>query len=827
MEIYSIEELTFIYPEAPAPVLYEINLKINQGEFITICGASGSGKSTLLRQLKTVLTPWGKKKGRVMFQGKPLEDTDQRSQTEKIGFIMQNPDNQIVTDKVWHELAFGLESLGCSAPDIRLRVAEMASFFGIQTWFHKKVTELSGGQKQLLNLAAVMIMNPSVLILDEPSGQLDPIAASDFLTTVHRINRDMGTTVIITEQRLEEVFSMSDRVIVMDGGCVVADGTPKAVGLELKKADHRLFRAMPSPMRIYAGVENDLECPVTVREGRNWLDSVAGKISLKSPAKDTLKISGALGERVRNSKEADVIKFEEVWFRYGKDEEDVLRDLSFSVKKGEFYAILGGNGTGKTTMLSLIAGINRPYRGKVSVGGEEVCKIPSDGLFKQKLGVLPQNPQALFVKDTVEKDLYEMLSESKAGKEENQQNISRVIKLCDLEMLLNKHPYDLSGGEQQRVAIAKVLLLEPKILLLDEPTKGLDIEFKEKLASILRGLLKEGVTIVMVSHDIEFCARHADRCAIAFDGGIVSEGEAAHFFKGNCFYTTSANRMARHLLPDVVTAEDVIAACGGAIPATSGSNNEKNQDLKSLLVDREKFHEGSVKTKLSKRTLVAAMMILFAIPLTIFLGIYYLDDRKYFFISLLVITEAMLPFIMVFESRKPQARELVMISVLCGIAVAGRAAFFMVPQVKPVLAIVIIAGACLGGETGFLVGAVSGFVSNFFFGQGPWTPWQMFAFGITGFLAGILFKKGWLSKSKTSLCVFGGLSALIIYGGLMNSASVLMYQSKPTKEMFIAAYIQGVPFDLIHSMATVMILFIISGPMIEKLDRIKEKYGML
>lgn len=237
--------------------------------------------------------------------------------------------------------------------------------------------------------------------------------------------------------------------------------------------------------------------------------------------------------------------------------------------------------------------------------------------------------------------------------------------------------------------------------------------------------------------------------------------------------------------------------------------------------------ESTATRRLAKRTLAAAAIILVLIPLTIYIGIYYLNDRKYYFISMLIILETCIPFAMIFEKRKPQAKELVIISVLCAIAVAGRSAFFMIPQFKPVAAVTIIAGACLGAEAGFLTGAVSMFVSNMLVGQGPWTPWQMFAMGIIGFFAGILYKKGWLRKMRGSLCVFGGLIVFLVYGGLMNPASVLMFQPRPTKEMFLLAYIQGIPFDLIHAFATAVFLWFFSKPMIEKLERVKIKYGIL
>lgn len=552
MEIYRIEDLEFTFPEKDKPALSHINLSIERGAFITICGKSGCGKSTLLRHLKTVLTPHGTREGAILFCDQPIEEMDHRTQSAEIGFVLQSPDNQIVTDKVWHELAFGLESLGYDHRTIRLRVAEMASFFGIQTWFHKNVSELSGGQKQLLNLASIMAMHPSVLVLDEPTSQLDPIAAADFLETVKKINRDLGTTIIITEHRLEEILPISDRLIVMDEGAIIADASPYQACGTLREMNHPMFMAMPSPMRIHAGVKNDLPCPVTVKEGRQWLDAyLCNKtISIMPVPEESVEVEGEVA-----------IKLKDVWFKYEKHGVDIVKDLSLEVREGQFYCIVGGNGTGKTSTLSLISGLLQPYRGKVLLGGKNPAKMSSKELFTNNLGVLPQNPQSLFVKKTVEQDLYEMLSHTKLTQEEKADKIQAMITFAELEDLLSMHPYDLSGGEQQRAALAKVLLLEPKILLLDEPTKGLDGFFKEKLAVFLKKLNAKGVTIVMVSHDIEFCAEHGEWCAMFFDGNIITTNTTNRFFAGNSFYTTAANRMVRHVWSDGVTTKDVIERC--------------------------------------------------------------------------------------------------------------------------------------------------------------------------------------------------------------------------------------------------------------------------
>ena len=879
METFEISGLSFSYPGQSVKALDELSLTVAQGEFLVICGPSGCGKSTLLRMLKTVLAPHGERTGSILFEGRALDALDQREQSQRIGFVQQSPENQIVTDKVWHELAFGLESLGLDTPSIRRRVAEMASFFGIETWFYKNVTELSGGQKQLLNLAAVMVMQPSVLILDEPTSQLDPIAASEFLSVLKKINRELGTTVLLTEHRLEEALSIAGQVAVMDRGRVIFKGTASDAGRYLKSENSAIFLSMPTAMRIWAAVDDGDECPVTVRQGRDWLE-----VYLKTHEAHPLP-----AERLHACSDEIAVSCEDVWFRYEKDLPDVVKGLDLKVKKGEFVAILGGNGTGKTTSIKLIASLLSPYRGEIRCSGS--------------VGVLPQNPQSLFVKKTVREDLFEIFRGRGIAPEERDKRAARIVRLCRLEELLDRHPYDLSGGEQQRAALAKVLLLDPDILLMDEPTKGFDADFKQLFAEILRTLIRSGRTILMVSHDVEFCAEHAHRCALFFDGNIVNEGTPRAFFSGNSFYTTAANRMSRGMIDGAVTAEDIIAVCGGApqlaeklpdddfvlpppAPETPDWKPEKLPvwrrvlawisglaavalfiqamrvtDLKSLVdmngltdaapiqfglyaaliaalavfavsVSRRTKTQSAAKLpsgerRLSKRTAAAAAAILLLIPLTLFVGVHYLNGAKYYFIALLILLECMAPFFLIFEGRKPQARELVIIAVLCAIGVAGRAAFFMLPYFKPVLAVVIISGVAFGGETGFLVGAVTMLVSNIMFSQGPWTPWQMFAAGIIGFIAGVLFRKGLLRRTRAALAIFGALVTVVLYGGIMNPAAALMYLHTIDWKILLTYYMTGVPVDLVHAAATAFFLWFAAEPMLEKLDRVKTKYGLV
>ena len=544
MAHFQIQNLTFSYPAAKGKrSLDDVNLSIGKGEYVVLCGKSGSGKTTLLRQLKSVLAPHGKRSGEILFNGVSLDKVSQRDQSAKIGYVMQNPDDQIVTDKVWHELAFGLESLGCDQKTMRARVAEMACYFGIQDWFHRDVANLSGGQKQLLNLASIMAMQPEVLILDEPTSQLDPIAASDFLNTVRKINLELGTTVIITEHRLEDIFPYADRAIVMDSGKVIADDTPRNIGKLLYQQKNDMFAAMPTPVRVFYGADGEGDCPLTVRDGRNWLS-----LEYASPKYSEMPTS-TQDDEVENA----ALTLKELWFRYEKDSPDVLRGVSAEVPVGSLYAIVGGNGAGKSTTLKAVCGICRPYRGKVKVFGKPVEKYKSSELFGGCLAMLPQDPKSLFVKKTVREDLAEMTKDTA--------KIAQVAAICEIEALLDSHPYDLSGGEQQRSALAKVLLTEPKLLLLDEPTKGIDSFFKEKLADILCKLKEDGITIVMVSHDVEFCAKYADQVSMFFDGQILTTDTPRRFFGANSFYTTVANRMSRHVFHNAVTAEDVIELC--------------------------------------------------------------------------------------------------------------------------------------------------------------------------------------------------------------------------------------------------------------------------
>lgn len=874
-EALHIRGLSFSYPGAGRKTLSEINLDIEPGQLVVLCGPSGGGKTTLLRQLKPALAPHGLLAGEILLGDTPLEKLDQRRQSGEIGFVLQSPDEQLATDKVWHELAFGLESLGVPSGAIRRRVAEMAAFFGIQEWLNRSVDSLSGGQKQLVALASVMVMDPSVLLLDEPTSQLDPVAAAEFLSTVARLNRELGLTVLLTEHRLEEALPHADRAVVLDNGTIVADGKPGEVGRALLDGGHRMFLSMPSPMRIWAGAGGEGDCPLTVGEGRIWLDKLVEKRPL-APVPPHNYAQG--GETA--------LKVSEVWFRYTPESEDILKDLHVEIPSGTMFALMGGNGAGKSTAMAVIAGLLRPRRGRVEVFGRNLEDIPKGERYNGLLGVLPQAPQTLFVRKTVEEELWDVVEGFNLPESEKRERVEHAAELCEITHLKDSHPFDLSGGEQQRAALAKVLLQSPKILLLDEPTKGMDAAFKEKLADILKRLQMGGATIVMVSHDVEFCARYADRCALLFDGNVVSQGTPEEFFPGNSFYTTAAHRMSRHRLPQAVTVEDVVASCGGqteerewkpaVLPARAASVEEEIPPLPgwrkglcvlfaviaalagwwtlqgdtaqismqwrqvigtlilcvSALLSMACVRWGRVpKHRIPDRPItpggkITLLVVLILAPLTLWMGLALWNGDKLYFVALLLMLETALPFLVNFEKRKPKARELVLIAVLTAIAVAGRVAFFAVPQFKPLLAVVIVAGAALGCETGFLVGMASMLISNFYVGQSAYTPFQMFAVGLIGCLAGLLFRKT-VKPGRVTMSAYGFFSALLIYGCILNSVVVLLSGTPPTLELFIASMVSGLPMDLVHGLSTAFFLCAIGPELLDKVVRIRKKYGFL
>lgn len=850
--MYTIKDLSFTYPNNRDCTLKKINLEVAKGEYILLLGKSGSGKTTLLRLLKSALAPKGTKSGEILFGGRALDNVDFRSQSAQIGFVGQNPEHQIVCDKVWHELAFGLESLGADRQEIRLKTAEVAAFFGIEDWYEQDVSALSGGQKQILNLASTMVLRPDVLILDEPASRLDPVAAEKFFGLVRRIHTELGTSIIMTSHTPDWVYQHCNRIAVLDKGEIVTADAPSKTAKLLFCQNRTLFSEMPAPVRITAGIAPDNEFSGDMKQVQDILSEAANRQAVKpvSIMEESTSVHAA-------------VTLKGVYFKYGRQNEDILSGVDLKISQGSIFAVVGGNGAGKTTLLRVISGINRIYRGRIKVLG--------------KTAMLPQNPQDLFCCETVYDELREM-TDNRGKTADNREKINFVTNLFGLGELLTSHPYDLSGGEQQRTAFAKVFLTGADIFLLDEPTKGMDYEYKVALGNLLRRMSAEGKTVVIVSHDLDFCACFADRVAMLFNGIIVSENEPHIFFDDNRFYTTGANLASKGIVKHAITVDEVISAFSGDIfkpedgdktPSTRDetvrhfgdrhfdtendgrtSGNErlicspddyvtkktlvqiKNNTLtadkeKSSFPKKSNFLKKSTQTAPIKNIprkpnrILSLLWFLIAMPLTLWAGVHFFDDRRYYFISLLLILEAFVPFWARYEKRKPPARELVLTAVFCAAAVAGRSAFFMIPQFSAMAAIVIVASICFGAEVGFLVGSMAVFISNMLLGQGSWTPYQMAAMGSVGLIAGVL------KPPNRLLPWLGGILVFAVYGFIMNTASVIIEQPAPTMEMFFVSILWGMPFDAIHALSTTLFLYLLGGFMIRKTKRVIQKYDIL
>ena len=532
MEILSCENVAFKYIESTDYAISDCTFSVKKGEKIMLCGASGSGKSTLLRLLKRELSPRGELSGNITLMGKDRSELSDRESAEKIGFVMQSPDSQTVCDKVSAELAFGLESFGVKSGEIQSRVGEMAAFFGIEPLYDRDISTLSGGQKQLVALCSVMATDPDILLLDEPTAQLDPVAARELLGILDRLNKEMGVTIIIAEHDPEELFDSCDKILYLAKGKTEFFGAPALTAKYF--VENALEGFLPETAKVFARLCDDL--PLNVRQGRAKLEKLGVTDIPKQAVTDT--------ERA----EPYALQCKNLWQRYEKNSPDILKGCDLGIRKGECYGLLGSNGGGKSTLLRVICGLSKPYMGAVSLFGKKQKAYKNGSLFREMLTFLPQEPVTMFVKESVREDLLQ------SGDKVTVENVSQRM---GIEHLLDRHPWDLSGGEIQKCAFAKILLADPKIIVLDECTKGMDSFAKKALGDILLGLKDEGRTILLVTHDLEFAAQYCDRCGLLFDGKIVAEDNAVEFFSHNRFYTTAAARLTRGFFSGAVTSTAV------------------------------------------------------------------------------------------------------------------------------------------------------------------------------------------------------------------------------------------------------------------------------
>ncbi|WP_405325109.1 ABC transporter ATP-binding protein [Methanobrevibacter sp.] len=605
MALIEFNNFSFAYmnsdgTESEVKSLDSINLEIDYGDFVLLCGPSGCGKTTLLTNLKKELMPAGRRSGEIKFNGTRIIDMDEISSACDIGYLFQNPDSQIVTDTVIQEIAFPLENIGLPTEEIRNRISEIVAFFGINDILHKNVNELSGGQKQLVNLCSLLVLRPQVLLLDEPMSQLDPIASYEFLSIVRRLNEEFSITVIMSEHKADSIFPFIDKAVFLKEGKI--EFVDNAHNICSEVIDDEIFENyLPAVTKIYNSLSVrypsliKLNTPLSIREGRRCLNTIHDdliKISDSDANSDNLdsvslhhinkkyhsqEKSGILDKISLGGNRNALINMNGIYFAYEKGNL-ILKNVDFELEKGDFVSLIGGNGVGKSTFLQLLVGILKPIKGKVKY---------KKGI---KLAYVHQNPMIHFSKDNVKEEFLESILESKLLNNSdvifNKETYDNLLKMTNEEFiesgvlnglefdsiefkfkelieffdicdLIDKHPYDCSGGEQQKIVIVKALLQNADVLVLDEPTKGLDPISSKNLANILNSLRDNGITILMTSHDLDFVANNCKRCLMLFDKDIQIDDDPKVIFAENNFYTTFVNRMVKDYVPEIVTLDDL------------------------------------------------------------------------------------------------------------------------------------------------------------------------------------------------------------------------------------------------------------------------------
>lgn len=527
-------------------ILSDVNFSLDKGDFCLVVGKTGCGKTTLLKLLKKEITPSGELKGLVKIDGFDLKDYD----SSKIVYMFQNPSRQIVSDKVYHEIVFGLEARGLEKGVIETKLAEIVNYLDINDLLEKHTMELSGGEAQLVSLASLLVLDPEVILLDEASSQLDPLTRKKFLEILKRINQDFGITIILVEHNLEDVLEFTDKIIVLDKGKMIYFGL-KEEAINFLASNKQYFAFLPKTLQISKYL--DLGSLLHLKDVKE---------ALKNKYKNEINFSYEA-----KVFEKEIIKAEDLYYRYSKKEKDVLEKLSLTVYDNEILGLVGGNGVGKTTLLKNLAGIRSFYSGKIEIENKNIRKYKGNILYKNLIAYLPQDPLTLFLKRTVGEDLeyyVKSLDLDKALLEE-------LLVKFDLKPLLEMSPYDLSGGELQKAAFTKILLSKPKILFLDEPTKGMDFSLREELKEILMDLKAKGATIIIATHDLEFIASVADRVGIMFNGKVLSLTDSHSFFSNSDFYTTVASLASRDLYDKVITVPELVE-----IAKKNGIKNEKD-----------------------------------------------------------------------------------------------------------------------------------------------------------------------------------------------------------------------------------------------------------
>lgn len=545
MSYIEIKDLSFKYPNADDYCLKDVDLSFEAGELVLICGLSGSGKTTLLKHLKAQLIPAGERNGRVVIDGKEVDPSDDPYMA---GYVFQNPDWQIVTDKVYSELAFGLENMGLSQSTMTARVAETAQYFGLDRYYHMDTAKLSGGTKQLLNLASVMVTKPAILLLDEPLAQLDPISSASFIDILRRINEEFGTTVIMTAHRLDDVFEAADKVVVLDKGTVKALGKPLDTAYEILKNDYPISEALPKGFLIYEEMKREgllsqafkegLKAPLCVKDARHWLRSAVKQIYPENRQKELSGMFNNDMQAEKLKKQPVFMELKDIFFCYDNSSAYVLKGVDLKIYKGKVHVISGSNGCGKTTLLEILAGCRKDYRGKRSTGK------------KKAFPLVPQDPSVMLMGNTLKEEMTQICNDDKKTDE--------ILEELGIRELKDINTFDLSGGQQQLAAFAKAMLADSDIMFMDEPTKGIDAAGKKRLLKMIERLRERNVTVVMVTHDTEFAAEAADYAMMLFDGRIVRYLNGHDFFLENEYYTTDCGKITDGIMKKSLTIKEVL-----------------------------------------------------------------------------------------------------------------------------------------------------------------------------------------------------------------------------------------------------------------------------
>lgn len=518
MEMINIKNVTYWYPDADIPSLININLTVNEGDFILVTGSSGCGKSTLMRLFNGIVPNYfgGKIKGEVILKGKPITKCTRLEIAKTTGVVYQHPEKQIVLSDVEREIAFGLENLNMDLNLMKRNVAEVISFLNLSSKRDKSIDEISGGEKQKVAIASVIAMDPDILLFDEPTSQLDPVSAGEVLNTIKKLNTDFGKTVVLIEQRLDRCFDMASRIIFMDNGRIIDEGTPKNIP---QKIDEKCFLPHVSYIFKKSGYKN---VPINVNEARKLIDNV----DFKSYAP------------ISNKPEDRVMEVKNLCFEYAKGQ-PALKNVSFFINKGEVLTVMGENGAGKTTLFKIIAGLIDNYRGEIKFKGKSIKNLKIKDRIKI-IGYLSQNPNDYFGRDNVfDEAAYSLKNINEYSKEQ----VENILKELDIFKLKNRNPRDLSGGEKQRAAIACVLVLNPDILILDEPTRGMDADSKERLGILIRKISETGKSVVIITHDSDFAADYSDRTLMMFNGEITAFGKSIDILYDSIYYSPQVSKV--------------------------------------------------------------------------------------------------------------------------------------------------------------------------------------------------------------------------------------------------------------------------------------------